>query len=113
MQIKGSKVSLDQHAGPGFSAGFLTRRIDPQIRLLHLKPDPNTICQMRSPFLTLPFALRYASSYHMLLLEVFPNLWSVILDASMFSSLSSTFCWSLSRITLLATWMLKCLNASL
>jgi len=51
--------------------------------LLHLNPDPNAICQILSLLLILPFPSVYASSYQRELLEVFPNLKSVILEGSM------------------------------
>lgn len=104
---------LSRQSSHGFVDGFLTRRIDRQTTLLHLKPDPKASCHIRSPRLTLSFASRQASSYQMLLLDVLPKRCNVARDASRFFSLSSKFlCSSLSTV-LLAACKQKCSNASL
>jgi len=81
--------------------------------VLHLNPDPNAICHTLSPFFTLPFASQYASSYHTELEEVFPNLYSVILEGSMCQSSSSRLFCMRSSTALPPVWMQKCSKASL
>ncbi|WVZ21243.1 hypothetical protein V8G54_008565 [Vigna mungo] len=84
-----------------------------QTALLHLKPDPNAICQTRSPLPTRPLASVYASSYQRELLEVLPKRWSVILEGSMCHSLSWRFFCNSSNTALPPAWMQKCSKASL
>ncbi|KAG6574132.1 hypothetical protein SDJN03_28019, partial [Cucurbita argyrosperma subsp. sororia] len=67
-------------------------RMHSQIKLTHLGPVPIPICQTLSPFSTLSFASKYASSYHNAEEDWFPNLCRVINGASKSLSLSfSTF----------------------
>nr|GMD75578.1 hypothetical protein Ccrd_025451 [Ipomoea batatas] len=75
------------------------------------------ICLLSQPGslqnLLLKTQILLANSYHNELLEVFPNLYSVILEGSMCHSLSSKFFSMASSTAFPPAWMQKCSNANL
>lgn len=83
--------NLSIHSAQAPSLGLSTSLRHFHTALLHLNPLPSPSCHVLIPFFIHPFASTYPSSYHTELLDVFPNRYSVILDASTCSSVSLRF----------------------